>query len=96
MSQYYITFKMNVGPTGMWEKYLGRAKQLEQRLEKKLQTYSSIAQRINAEFYDDEESNLLRDDRNEQQYTTEIESDLNDLNDCIQHMRQVTNLSFFM
>jgi Golgi SNAP receptor complex protein 1 len=75
-----------------WDTYHARAKLLEARLEKKVQNYSSIAQRINADFLCDEENPLI-EDADEQQLAGEIERDLTELNDCIQVMRQQHHLS---
>ena len=75
-----------------WDTYHARAKLLEARLEKKVQNYSSIAQRINADFLCDEENPLI-EDSDEQLLAGEIERDLTELNDCIQVMRQQHHLS---
>ena len=64
-----------------------KAKNLESRLEKKIQSYSTCAQKINADFLCDEE-NPLMENNEEQVLSVEIERELAELNDCIQNMRQ--------
>ena len=65
---------------------------VDPRLEKKVQNYSSIAQRINADFLCDEENPLI-EDNDEQSLAHEIESDLAELNECIQNMRRQIHLT---
>ena len=66
-----------------------RAKQLEARLEVKIQKYSSIAQQINADILCDEERPLV-EGHEEQDLASEIERDLTELSDCINSMRACT------
>jgi len=66
---------------------VSKSKGLEVKLEKKIQTYSSLSQRINANFLCDEENGLL-EGHEEQNLSTEIERDLSELYDCVQSMRQ--------
>ena len=82
----------NNNKASQWDTYHARAKLLEARLEKKVQNYSSIAQRINADFLCDEENPLI-EDSDEQMLAGEIERDLTELNDCIQGMRQQHHLT---
>lgn len=72
-----------------WDSLHYKAKTLEARLERKVQNYSSIAQKINANFLCDEE-NPLMESVDEQSLSSEIERDLNELYDCIQSMRSCT------
>eukprot|EP01039_Chlorochromonas_danica_P005109 gene5109-5615_t len=72
-----------------WDSLHRQAKSLESRLEKKVQSYSSIAQRINANFLYDEENPLV-ESNDEQSLAVEIEHDLAELYECIQKMRQVS------
>ncbi|KAJ1404030.1 hypothetical protein B484DRAFT_404929 [Ochromonadaceae sp. CCMP2298] len=69
-----------------WDSLHSKAKSLEARLEKKVQNYSTIAQKINANFLCDEENPLIESE-DEQIVASEIERDLAELYDCIQHMR---------
>lgn len=80
------------GNKNSWDSLHSRAKLLEARLEKKVQNYSSIAQRINADFLCDEENPLI-EDNDEQSLAHEIESDLAELNECIQNMRRQIHLT---
>lgn len=75
-----------------WDHLHYKAKQLEARLEKKVQSYSTIAQKINANFLCDEENPLIEND-DEQVLASEIERDLAELYDCIQSMRQCNGSS---
>lgn len=59
---------------------------LESKLEAKIQKYSSLAQKINADFLCDEENPLL-ESSDEKELSSDIERDLNDLADCITNMR---------
>jgi hypothetical protein len=63
-----------------------RAKVLEARLENRVQSYSSLAQRINADLTCDEE-NALIESAKEQALSRDIESDLAELAQCISSMR---------
>lgn len=74
-------------PQYKWDPLHFKAKSLEARLEKKVQSYSTVAQKINANFLCDEENPLIEND-DEQQLASEIERDLAELYDCIQNMRQ--------
>jgi len=67
-----------------WDLLLKRAKTLEARLESKVQRFSQLAQRINADF--DEEAPLV-ESKEEASLSSEIERDLNELSDCINNMR---------
>lgn len=69
-----------------WDILHRRAKVLEARLETKVQRYSSLAQKINADFLCDEE-NPLTEGEEEQTLSSEIERDLHELLDCINGMR---------
>mmetsp|Transcript_14734 Transcript_14734/g.24432 ORF Transcript_14734/g.24432 Transcript_14734/m.24432 type:complete len:235 (+) Transcript_14734:74-778(+) len=69
-----------------WDALHHKAKTLEARLEKKVQNYSTVAQKINANFLCDEENPLIGNE-DEQSIASEIERDLAELYDCIQHMR---------
>ena len=69
---------------------LRKAKVLESRLESKIQSYSSLAQKINADFLCDEENPLI-ESSDEQELATDIERDLNDLADCITNMRNCSS-----
>ncbi len=69
-----------------WNSFHNRAKTLESRLESNIQKYSSIAQRINADFSYDEEDPLI-DNKEEQELASDIERDLGELSDCINSMR---------
>jgi len=69
-----------------WDNLQRRAKYLEARLESKIQQYSSIAQKINADFLCDEENPLIGN-KEEQEYSEDIERDLSELSDCINNMR---------
>lgn len=75
-----------------WDALHYKAKTLEARLEKKVQNYSTIAQKINANFLCDEENPLIESD-DEQLLGSEIERDLSELYDCIQNMRQSNGTS---
>lgn len=70
-----------------WETLHYKAKALESGLERKVQSYSAIAQKINANFLCDEENPLI-ESNDEQSLASEIERDLSELYDCIQKMRQ--------
>eukprot|EP01041_Mallomonas_annulata_P004096 gene4096-8144_t len=70
-----------------WNTLHRRAKVLEARLEAKVQKYSSLAQRINADFLCDEE-NPLMESKEEQELASDIDHDLNELSDCIVCMRE--------
>ena len=72
-----------------WDVLHRRAKTLESRLESKVQKYSSLAQKINADFLCDEENPLI-ESKEEQSLSSEIERDLHELSDCINNMRTVT------
>jgi len=65
---------------------------LEARLESKVQKYSSLAQRINADFLCDEE-NPLMESKEEQELASDIDNDLNELSECINNMRDCTSSS---
>ena len=69
---------------------LRKAKVLESRLESKIQSYSSLAQKINADFLCDEENPLI-ESSDEQELASDIERDLNDLADCITNMRNCSS-----
>ena len=69
---------------------LRKAKVLESRLESKIQSYSSLAQKINADFLCDEENPLI-ESSDEQELATDIERDLNDLAECITNMRNCSS-----
>lgn len=69
-----------------WDLLHRRAKVLEARLETKVQRYSSLAQKINADFLCDEE-NPLAEGEEEQSLSSEIERDLQELSECINGMR---------
>jgi hypothetical protein len=64
------------------------AKLLEARLESRVQSYSSLAQRINADLICDEENSLI-DSNEEQSLANEIERDLSELQDLLGNMRTV-------
>lgn len=66
-----------------------RAKALESRLEAKVQKYSSIAQKINADFLCDEENPLI-ESKEEQELAVDIDHDLTDLAECIAAMRSMS------
>eukprot|EP01031_Cornospumella_fuschlensis_P030315 gene30315-36629_t len=72
-----------------WESLHRQAKSLEAKLEKKVQSYSSLAQQINANFMSDEENPLI-ESHDEHTLSSEIEHDLSDLYEVIQKMRQVS------
>ena len=74
----------SVGQT--WDVLHRRAKVLESRLETKIQRYTSLAQKINADFLCDEE-NPLTEGSEERSLSTEIERDLHELSECIDGMR---------
>jgi len=63
-----------------------RAKALEARLENRVQSYSSLAQQINADLTCDEENPLMGSGE-EQTLSSEIENDLAELSTCINSMR---------
>jgi hypothetical protein len=69
-----------------------RAKMLEARLESRVQSYSSLAQKFNADlgYGQNDEENSLLDSGEEQALASEIESDLAELQDCIQNMRKIS------
>jgi len=75
-----------------WSSLQKKAKTLESRLETKIQRYSSMAQKINADFLCDEENPLL-ESRDEQELSSDIERDLNELADCINNMRSCPSTS---
>jgi len=66
-----------------------RAKALEARLENRVQSYSSLAQRINADLTCDEENPLIESGE-EQSLSSGIENDLAELSECINSMRTAT------
>lgn len=72
-----------------WDIFHRRAKILEARLETKVQRYSNVAQKINADFLCDEE-NPLMESKEEQELAVDIERDLQELLDCINGMRSCT------
>jgi len=72
--------------TSQWNSLKQKAKILESRLESKIQKYSSVAQKINAEFLCDEENPLMASNE-ERELSSEIERDLHDLSECITNMR---------
>lgn len=72
--------------TSQWNSLKQKAKTMESRLESKIQRYSLVAQKINAEFLSDEE-NPLMGSIEERELSSEIERDLRDLADCIISMR---------
>lgn len=80
-------YNSNGNKQSNWESLHSKAKTLEARLEKKVQNYSAIAQKINADFLCDEENPLI-ESNDEQILASEIERDLAELYDCIQGMRQ--------
>jgi hypothetical protein len=67
-----------------------RAKVLESRLEQRVQAYSSLAQRINADLICDEENPLIGGGE-ERALATDIENDLAELLECINNMRTASN-----
>jgi len=68
-----------------------RAKALEARLENRVQSYSSLAQRINADLTCDEENPLMSGESGEEHaLSSEIENDLAELSTCINSMRSAT------
>jgi hypothetical protein len=67
-----------------------RAKQLEARLESRVQSYSSLAQRINASLSVDEENPLLDSNKDEHSLSNDIERDLEELLECINNMRDIS------
>lgn len=67
-----------------------RAKMLEARLENRVQSYSSIAQKINADLMCDEENPLIGGGE-EQRLAADIENDLAELSECINTMRTTSN-----
>jgi len=69
-----------------WDTQIKKAKNLESKLEAKVQKYSYIAQRINADFLCDEE-NPLMESKEENELATDIERDLCELSECINSMR---------
>lgn len=69
-----------------------KAKTLESRLENKIQRYSTLAQKINADLLCDEENPLI-ESTDEQELSGDIERDLNDLADCITNMRNCSSTS---
>lgn len=69
-----------------WDVLHRRAKVLEARLETKVQRYSSLAQKINADFLCDEENPLVEGEE-ERSLSSEIERDLHELHECINGMR---------
>lgn len=69
-----------------WNTLHSKAKVLESRLEAKVQKYSTLAQRINADFLCDEENPLL-ESKEEQELASDIEEDLNELSFIINGMR---------
>lgn len=73
-----------------WNTLHKKAKLLESRLETKIQKYSSLAQKINADFLCDEENPLV-ESNDEQELSSDIERDLNELSDCITSMRNCSS-----
>jgi iron-sulfur cluster repair protein YtfE (RIC family) len=69
-----------------WPALHQKAKQLESKLESKIQKYSAMAQKINADFLCDEEIPFV-ESKDEQALSLDIEKDLNELEDCINSMR---------
>lgn len=69
-----------------WESLQKQAKYLEGKLESEIQVYSSVAQKMNADFLCDEENPLL-DSKEEQELSVLIDRNLNELADCIQKMK---------
>jgi Golgi SNAP receptor complex protein 1 len=69
-----------------WESLQKQAKYLESKLEAEIQSYSAMAQKINADFLCDEENPLL-DSREEHELSVQIDRNLNELADCIQKMK---------
>ncbi len=67
-----------------------RAKVLEARLESRVQQYSTIAQQINANFLHDEENPLVAEDNSEKNLSNEIECDLNEMYECINSMKNIS------
>eukprot|EP00605_Chrysophyceae_sp_TOSAG23-4_P000196 GSChrysophyteH1.ASY1.ANO1.232.1 assembled CDS len=66
-----------------------RAKVLEARLETRVQSYSSIAQKVNADLRYHDEENPLLDSNEEEALSRGIESDLAELQECINNMREI-------
>lgn len=79
--------------TQSWDTLYRRAKLLESRLETKVQRYSSLAQRINADFLCDEEGGHALENREEQDLAVEIDRDLQELTECINNMRNCSSSS---
>ena len=75
-----------------WNALHKKAKLLESRLETKIQKYSSLAQKINADFLCDEENPLI-ESNDEQELSSDIERDLNELSECITNMRNTSTAS---
>ena len=75
-----------------WNALHKKAKLLESRLETKIQKYSSLAQKINADFLCDEENPLI-ESNDEQELSSDIERDLNELSECITNMRNTAAAS---
>ena len=69
-----------------FQSQIKKAKLLESKLEAKIQKYSSLAQKINADFLCDEENPLI-ESSDEQELSLDIERDLNELAECITNMR---------
>ena len=69
-----------------WESLQKQAKYLESKLESEIQRYSSIAQKINADFLCDDENPLL-DSKEEQELSVLIARNLDEMADCIQKMK---------
>eukprot|EP00602_Paraphysomonas_sp_CaronLab_P000515 CAMPEP_0185019638 /NCGR_PEP_ID=MMETSP1103-20130426/2256_1 /TAXON_ID=36769 /ORGANISM="Paraphysomonas bandaiensis, Strain Caron Lab Isolate" /LENGTH=223 /DNA_ID=CAMNT_0027550065 /DNA_START=38 /DNA_END=706 /DNA_ORIENTATION=- len=75
-----------------WGELHRTAKSLESRLETKIQRYASLAQKISADFLCDEENPLL-ENKEEQELSSDIENDLNELSNCIDGMRHCNQLT---
>ncbi len=75
-----------------WESLQKQAKYLEAKLEAEIQSYSSIAQKINADFLCDEENPLL-DSKEEADLSAQIDRNLTELADCIQKMKLCSSLT---
>jgi hypothetical protein len=73
-----------------WDNLQRAAKKLESRLETKVQRYSTLAQKINADFLCDEENPMI-DGKEEQALASDIERDLQELLDCINKMRGIVS-----
>jgi len=65
---------------------------LEARLETKVQKYSSLAQKINADFLCDEENPLI-ESKEEQELAIDIDQELSEMAECIDQMRTCNSSS---